>query len=72
MRVLESEGSPDEVYVMSDADELDGRCMPLAEAIAGIKARGLGAIVSCIPGKLAYYYGEAGERRLLLSAEQGH
>lgn len=42
VRLLGSKGCPEEVYVISDVEELDGRCMPLARAITEIEAHGLG------------------------------
>lgn len=64
--LLRKEGSPERVYVISASDDLDGRTMSLVEAIEEIPMRGWGTIVPCIPGKLAYYYDEVGERRALL------
>lgn len=46
--------------------ELDGRRMPLEEALARIEACMGGTLVGCVPGRLAYDYGECGERRVLL------
>lgn len=53
-------------YVVSDASDIDGQEMPLAEAIEAIELRGWGALISCIPGELGYYYDECGARRALL------
>ncbi len=64
--LLWKEGSPKEVYLISASDDLDGRTMMLEEAIEECPERGWGTIVSCIPGRLAYYYDECGERRALL------
>jgi hypothetical protein len=52
---------------MSDIADIDGRELPLAEAVDRAELGGFGTIVSCIPGRLAYYYDESGARRLLLS-----
>jgi hypothetical protein len=40
--------------------------MPLDAALEGVYCGDMGAIISCIPGKLAYYEGEDhGERYIL-------
>ena len=63
---LRRRGAPDLCYVISNDDELDGRSMPLEAALAGVYCGDMGAIISCIPGKLAYYEGEdPGERYIL-------
>ncbi len=64
--VLRSAGCPNTVYVMSSAEEIDGRTLPLKEALDLVVQHGWGTIVSCIPGRLAYYYDELGERRAIL------
>ncbi len=65
VNILLQAGSPSEVYVISDS-EIDGKVMALSEAIHETSMTGSGTIVSCIPGKLAYYYDEVGERRGIL------
>jgi hypothetical protein len=66
VRLLQAKGAPDTCCVISDACEIDGRTMPLQEAIDTIEHEGWGTLVGCIPGRLAYYYGEEGEQRLIL------
>ncbi len=63
---LRSRGAPSMCHVLSGADELDGRELPLEDAVADAERAGWGTMVSCLPGRLAYYYDECGERRLLL------
>lgn len=66
-QLLRSKGSPEEVHVVSDGDrEIDGRRMPLGEAIRRLRDTGFGGLVSCIPGRLVYYQMEAGENSYLL------
>ena len=65
VNILLKSGSPSEVYVISDS-KIDGKIMPLSDAIHETSMTGSGTIVSCIPGKLAYYYDEVGERRGIL------
>lgn len=62
--LLKQEGSPQTVYVMSSHSEIDGKLLPLDEVIT--PAGYWGTLVSCIPGQLAYYYDECGERRAIL------
>ena len=58
--LLRSRGAPETCHLISDAKALDGKQMALREAIDE------GTLIGCVPGRLALYYGEAGERRLLL------
>lgn len=64
--LLRSRGAPESCHVISDVKELDGKTMPLQEAIDETEAHMWGTLIGCVPGRLAYYYGEAGEQRLLL------
>lgn len=70
--MLRAEGSPESVYVISDTPAIDGQFMPLEAAIDVAALNGWGTIVSCIPGRLAYYYGEIGECRAILRREDNH
>lgn len=52
--------------LLAEDKTLDGRELPLDAAVSAVVGRGMGAFVSCLPGRLAYYEGEApGERYLL-------
>jgi hypothetical protein len=64
--LLRSHGAPATCYVLSCAEAIDGRERPLAEAVREAQAAGWGTILSCVPGRLAYYYDECGDRRMLL------
>ena len=66
LALLKSRGAPDRCHVLSDGLELDGREMSLRDAIDAAERAMLGTLVGCIPGRLAYYYGESGEQRMLL------
>jgi hypothetical protein len=59
-------GAPEQCHLISESPELDGREMPLSEALAEIHFQYFGTIVCCIPGRLAYYHGEDGQRQYLL------
>jgi hypothetical protein len=72
--LLKREGSPAQVYLISGSRTLDGHIMPLEMAVAAVDVmpeNGWGTIISCIPGQLAYYYDEGGERRALLKRKPG-
>ena len=52
---------------MADNPKIDGKEMNLSEALLEIVGMDAGALLSCIPGKLAYLEMEGlGERYLLL------
>jgi hypothetical protein len=51
---------------MSESSEVDGRDLPLKTAIEEVLGYGLGSVISCIPGQLAYYEGEMPSDRFVL------
>lgn len=61
-RFLTARGAPPSCYVLSEWRDYDGQVMPLADAAAAIVGRGMGTVLSCIPGRLAYYESEDGDR----------
>lgn len=67
--LLLSLGAPEECFIMSSVEEQSGKCLKLADAVQQLTYRGTAAIISCIPGRLAYYYDELGKRRALLVRE---
>jgi hypothetical protein len=68
--LLRSMGAPTDCHVVSDIADIDGRDLPLVEAVDRVELGGFGTIVSCLPGRLAYYSAESGSRRLLLWRER--
>jgi hypothetical protein len=52
-------------WVISEDAEIDGRESDLESALENVSGTGMGTILSCIPGKLAYFEGE--DERLLLA-----
>ena len=66
LALLRRRGAPELCHLISDVQELDGREMPLQSAIEQTEAAVWGTLIGCIPGQLAYYYGEVGEQRLVL------
>ena len=67
MKLLLDRGAPRECYVISEIPTLDGMLLPLIDAITRVVGSGMGTIVSCIPGQLAYYEGEDMGNRIILS-----
>jgi hypothetical protein len=65
---LREHGAGDRCYLLSEDPDLDGRELPLDEALVAIVAGGSphATFVSCLPGQLAYFYGaEPGDRYVL-------
>ena len=69
--VLKDKGSPSMVYVLACACDADGKTMAVLDAMEETTVAGWGTIISCIPGELAYYYDEEGERRAILERKPG-
>lgn len=55
--LLRELGAPEDCYLMSEGG-YDGSEMELLEALELVYATGTGTVISCVPGKLAYYEGE--------------
>lgn len=66
LALLTANGAPATCYVLSAGATLDARELPLSQAILDAELGGWGTLISCLPGRLAYYYGECGEQRMLL------
>lgn len=67
-RILEAKGAPTLCYVISEHPEHDAREFPLVNALEIFIRSGMGAILSCIPGRLAYMETEKG--RFILEKEK--
>lgn len=65
-KALRSYGAPDSCWVISTDDSLDGREMLLDEALAAVVGHREGNLISCVPGKLAFFEGEGPEDRCIL------
>jgi hypothetical protein len=64
--LLRAAGAPTRCYVLSEHPDLDGRLLDLHEALDSILFDDYGALVSCIPGRLALFSDEApGDQWLL-------
>lgn len=53
--MLRKRGAPATCYVFAAGSNLDGRELPLGDALNAIIGTGNGAFVSCIPGRLGFY-----------------
>ena len=53
--MLRQRGAPATCYVFAAGSDLDGREMPLKDALDAIIGMGNGAFVSCIPGRLGFF-----------------
>ena len=64
--LLRQKGAPECCHVISSNEDIDDREMLLSEALQQIIGRGSGSVVSCVPGKLAYFEGEEQNQRYIL------
>jgi len=58
-RLLKEKGAGPTCHVIVDGLKIDGRELPLSEALHAICLNPFGAVLSCIPGRLAYYKPES-------------
>jgi len=65
-KLLKAKGAGPTCHVIADRLKADGRELPLGEALNLICLHPFGAILSCIPGRLAYYKPEAPRPGILL------
>ena len=64
-RLLKSKGAGMACWVISEDPEIDGRELDLRAALEHVNGRQIGTILSCVPGKLAYF--ESEDEALLLA-----
>jgi hypothetical protein len=57
-QILKSRQAPNACFALSEDTNLDGREVPLAEALESIVGYGMGTFLSCIPGQLGYFEDE--------------
>ncbi len=67
---LRALGAPDVCFVLSEDETLDGLSMPLDEAVQRALWSDSGALISCIPAKLALYADEARLDVTILAADR--
>ena len=61
---LRKRQSPDIVFSISEDSDLDQKQIPLLEALEHVVGRGIGTVLSCIPGRLAFV--ETEDERFIL------
>jgi len=65
-KLLKAKGAGPACHVIANGLKADGRELPLREALNLICLHPFGAILSCVPGRLAYYKPEAPGAGILL------
>ena len=66
VQLLRKKGAGKRVWVISDDSAIDAKEMLLDEAMTHIWGRQIGTILSCLPGKLAFFSGEEMKSERLL------
>ena len=56
---LRAKGAGDTAHIIADSSDLDGLDLELGKALDGALSHPFGSVVSCIPGRLAFYKQEA-------------
>ena len=65
-RILKQKGAPAVCHVMSSNPDIDEQDMPPRKALEETVGQTMGTLISCVPGKLAYFeFEDAGERYIL-------
>ena len=64
--LLRSLGAGPDCQLLAEADAIDGRTMPLDEALESVVGLSVPAVVICVPGRLAYFEGEEPGARFVL------
>jgi hypothetical protein len=66
LKLLRARGAPADCYIISEKSDLDGHTLPLDAALDAVVGRGMGTLLSCLPGRLGYFEGEASGQRYVL------
>jgi len=66
-RLLRARGARDSCYLVSEASQLDSQRLPLGEALEEVIGYGMGTLISCVPGELAFFEGEGPADRCILA-----
>ncbi len=69
LALLSRRGAPPSCYIVSEDSGIDGQVMDLGEAVRSVYQSGMGTIISCLPGRLAYYEAEYGDESSLLERD---
>lgn len=65
--LLRKRGAPDTCHVISSKVAWDSQIKPLRDALEQVVGYGIGTVLCCIPGRLAYYEAEDIGERFILS-----
>lgn len=68
-KLLKAKGAGPTCHVIADGLKADGRELPLREALNLICMHERGAILSCLPGRLAYYKPESPGQGILFERQ---
>jgi hypothetical protein len=58
LAILIEKGAPDICYGFSEWNEVDGKLLPLRDALRIVVGSGMGTFLCCLAGKLAYFESE--------------
>lgn len=67
---LRSRGAGDKCHVISENRAIDGKTLSLKLALEKVVGQGMGTLLSCVPGELAYYEGEGPSDRCILARRE--
>lgn len=70
-RLLRARGAPATCHVLVNGLRIDGREVPLREALDTVCMHMYGSVLSCLPGRLAYYRPEAPGPGVILASDPG-
>ena len=65
-QVLRKKGAPETCYAISQHSDIDGCFINLSEVLDTIVGYEFGTLLSCVPGRLACFEGEAAGQRFVL------
>lgn len=65
---LRSRGAGESCHVISHNRAIDGKHLPLKLALEKVVGQGMGTLLSCVAGDLAYYEGEGPADRCILAS----
>jgi len=67
--LLRRVGAPTDCYVLSEDDRYDGKSIDLLGALTAAIGHGMGTVISCVSGRLAFHEAEGPSERYLLKRE---
>lgn len=64
---LRTRGAGENCHVISENRAIDGKTLPLKSALDKVVGQGMGTLLSCVPGELAYYESAGPSDRCILA-----